>query len=335
MNIRKFDNTEEFDEELISLEYSTDWYDDVPTRNFQFSLEETAMIFNFGMGRIVDVAEDPYVYKGLFERLQIEGVGLRKLDRVDLVGLLNKVAKKATGEAAIAVRDNKVVACLSSGQAGNDFRHLSSSEIFEKTKTSLYSFCGGEEDHFEGILEDSSFITARFELPVYREIKGDPYKVTIRMNTSDYGKSSVHFLASLQNGGIAMPVYEWSIKHRENNAMNAIDETLSMLEKSIDEGSAALTVMESIPIENPVGAMRRIGKQYRLPKRAVIPVIASYERSGNVPTTAFAVYRMMCEGLRNYETGGSALYAKRYGSLIYSLIGIDWKNYDLPGSFSW
>ena len=330
-----FNSTEEFDEELISLEYSTDWYNDVPASNFSFHCENGTLNMNFGMGRIVEVDDKSYALKGIFERLQIEGIGLRRIKTEDLALILNKIAENACGESSIAIRDNKVIACLSSGQTGNDFRHLSSSEVFEKTKAALYSFCGSEEDHFVGSVEDAYFISASFVLPKYIEINGDMYKVMVRMNTSDYGKSSVHFLAALQNGGISMPVYEWSVKHRENNAMTVIDETLSMLEKSIDDGSASLVAMESVPIDNPVGTMRRIGKQYRLPKRAIVPVIAAYERAGNTPTTAFAVYRMICEGLKNYEASGSAYYAKRYGSLIYSLIGINWKNYDLPGSFNW
>lgn len=325
----------EFTERLLDEEYSTDWYNEVPVSGFRFKPDGMSLAFNFGRGATVEAnPKTPRVLEGILERLQIEGVGLRRLDSENLSDVLNKVAEKATGEATIAVKHGAVVACLSSGDTGNDFRHLTSSEVFDKTMQSIHTLCRGEEDDFKGTIEDK-YVTADFVLPLQKMIGGITYKVGVKMNTSDFGRSAVHYLATLRYGGVKMPVFERAIRHRDNNAMDEIEECLTMLEKSVEDGSVRLEALKSITINNPAGAMRRIGKKFKLPKKDVVPVIASYESAGNGPCSAFHVYELLCEGLGKYEMKAKAEYYRHYSSIMLSLIGINWEDYDLPGSFSW
>ena len=324
----------EFSEALLDEEYSTDWYNEVPVQGFSFRPDGLSLAFNFGRGVTVEAnPKTPRVLEGILERLQIEGVGLRRLETGELSDVLNKVAEKASGEATIAVKHGSVIACLSSGDSGNDFRHLTSSEVFEKTTQSIHMLCGGEEDEFCGAIGDM-YVTADYLLPLQKMLDGVSYKVGVKLNTSDFGRSAVHFLATLQNGGVKLPVFERAIKHRDNNAMDEIEETLTMLEKSVNDGSVRLEALKGLTISNPAGTMRRIGKKFKLPKKDVVPVIASYEAAGNAPCSAFHVYEMFCEGLVKYERKAKAEYYRHFSSIMLSLIGINWDDYDLPGSFS-
>jgi hypothetical protein len=332
---KKFFSPVDLEEELSALECATDWHQ-CRTDALTFCDTGDSIAVTIPDGTVADlVKSENRALESLFERLQIEGVGLKRLPYAELSQILNTVVKYATQQTNIAVRDGKVIVCLSKGETENDYVSLNTGEILDKTRMSLYSLCGDEEEEFVGRIEDGKYVCANFLLPIKREVNGKMYKIEVQMSTSDFGHSGVHFLASLRKDGTDLPLFERSVLHRNKNAMKDIDDTISMLEKSIDDGKVELELMQSIRINHPSNCMRRIGKKMKLPKKSFVPVIDKKERSGDAPCTAFELYEMLCEGLKDYQSKANAQYVRHYQSLIKSLIGINWENYDLPGSFSW
>ena len=326
---------ESFRTALNEQQESTDWFNEVPVQDFRFDNSGNKLTLNFGRGIIIEVPNtklDSRALEGVLERLQVEGKGFRKLKAEVLAPTLNNFSEVAKGDAEIAVRDGKLFACLSSGATKNDFRHLASSDVLDKTEMSVH-MNWGEEETFTGILEDK-YVQASFLLPE-REFNGSSYKVSLKFNTSDYGRSAIHYRADLVDAGGKIPVFEQEISHRDGNTLDRIDETISMLEKSIEDGTCRLETMKSIQIQNPVGAMKRIGSKFKLPKKEVLPEIARIELLGNKPDTAEHCYRVLVKGILNYERKASLAYSRQYVSKVLSLIGCSWEEYDFPGSFNW
>ena len=333
----RYEGIDAFQLALAEQEAATDWYSEVPVNDFQFDNHGNELTLNFGRGITVEVPTakfDNRALEGVLERLQVEGKGFKKLRAEILAPTLNNFSAVANGDAEIAVREGKVLACLSSGSTQNDFCHLLSSDVLDKTIMSVH-MNWGEEEAFIGVLEEKH-MQASFKLPKEKLIGGSTFKVSLKFNTSDYGRSAIHYRADLESAlGEKIPVFEQEIVHRSGNTMDRIDETLSMLEKSVEDGAIRLEAMKSIMIENPCGAMRRIGRKFKLPKRDVLPVIAEYERHGNAACSAYGCYKMLCKGIIRYEERSSLVYSQQYISKVMSLIGCDWKEYDLPGAFNW
>ena len=327
---------ESFRKALNEQQESTDWFNEVPVQDFRFDNCGNELMLNFGRGIIIEVPNTKLDYRGLegvLERLQVEGKGFRKLKAEVLAPTLNNFSEVAKGDAEIAVRNGKLFACLSSGTTMNDFRHLACSDVLDKTEMSVH-MNWGEEEAFTGVLEEK-YVQASFLLPEH-EFNGSSYKVSLKFSTSDYGRSAIHYRADLvEPTGEKTPVFEQDITHRSRNTLDRIDETISMLEKSVEDGTCRLEVMKSILIQNPVGAMKRIGSKFKLPKKEVLPEIAKIELLGNKPDTAEHCYRVLVTGILNYEERASLAYSRQYVSKVLSLIGCNWEEYDLPGSFNW
>lgn len=325
------------EEYLQEEEVSTEWYI-TPVSHFRFNpcQDDMSLTIEFDGGIASIYQEDNRVVETLLDRLQVEGPGIRNLPLEKKATVLNLLAENAAGDATVAVRDGRVVACLSAGSTENDFRPLSSSQVFEKTRSTLYSMCGDEEDYFAGRVENG-YVSCTYTLPMEMMLNGVNRKVSVTMNTSDYGRSAVHFLAGLKCEGIVIPVYETKVLHRENNALNEIDERLSMLNKSIEDGTVTLESLKEIPIDNPANALKRIGKKHKLPKKSASKVIFDVEKGvkDGKSYSAYDLYSCMAEALKGYSESAKAEYVRHYTSSVLSLLGIDWKEYDLPGTFNW
>ena len=131
---------ESFRTALNEQHESTEWFNEVPVLEFLCDNSGNKLTLNFGRGIIIEVPNtklDSRALEGVLERLQVEGKGFRKLKAEVLAPTLNNFSEVAKGDAEIEVRDGKLFACLSSGATKNDFRHLASSDVLDKTELQI------------------------------------------------------------------------------------------------------------------------------------------------------------------------------------------------------
>ena len=295
-----------------------------------------------GTGIAVEINGDIYgvrdcALQSLFRRCAISGDALNSINKHELAELLNLCAGTREGKTKILITDDKISAFLSDDGNGLNYSTLPSVGIFRMTEEKIAEMIGDEPERFYGVWTFNG-IRCRWTLPKEKYLNGEDYKVQLSLSTSDVGTGAVEYAAALVGNGKTIPIVSpVKVTHRLASQSADVSEVLDMMEAMIDDSVRNIDAMDKIQIENPINCMRRIMKFVKLPHAKSLEVIEDYEKSydGN-GDNARNLYLKICDVVNNYASSQSnMLYQNVVRNNVLKVKGIDWKKYDLPGTFSW
>lgn len=322
-----FSSSDKLLEHLSIKQENTQWIKGQDISDLQFLMTD--------MGMLIEVGNNTYPLaecskESIFERLGMEGEVLNQLPKEVLSDFMNECAKVRKGKGQVVVVDGKVDAVLSDNKTGIDYSIIPAYRVFEETQQWIWENVEHVQ-YFKGSYSHSyvfgKWIT-KDELPNL------PNKyLTFSLATSDIGKSSICYRASLVNYDskyelpICSPI---KINHRTENTMNAVYTALDMLrEEAIQARDFKKLVNQHI--NHPKNCLLRIAKKLKLPKKAVYATIEHFPEIENV-MNALDVYLIMGNIITYYRTKGMVNTERLIGD-IYKAVGLDWTDFDLDGYF--
>ena len=207
------------------------------------AIEDTAK--NLGLTMKMDSGYYPVrdtAYKSLLGRAKINGTALPKLKRDKLADILNACMTLFGDEALLLIRDEKVSAVHSGGEA--DYAVLPVDELLMTLKTKLDERFPGS--NFVDGYCDHSIVSASWEMPGQKEDLLDAYakmlssqgkasiaaKLTpgIRFITSDTGTASAKVSALLIGGQVPIHIGECvAVDHRKGHKVSDFETALDQV----------------------------------------------------------------------------------------------------------
>lgn len=287
--------------------------------------------------------------KSILDRAGISGSGLRRVEKSVYARILNDCLKVTNGEALVRVSEGKVSAVL--GGDCHDYAVLDTEQIFLHSVDYLNAHFKGCQ--YLGGFYEHDMVSALWELSGNKELL-DAYrdelkmhgkhpeemKPMVRITTSDTGMGGANIYPMLvsDNGrctiNLGSPL---RLGHRNGTKISDFDEQLKMLYGKYQAATGNLIKLLNIDISHPVNCMKGIMDKLGIPKKykagAVDLFIAQY---GEDPCTAHDIYfgiseilyMLTCEG----EEGSKIT---RMEEIIARALGINWSEYDVPGTYAW
>ena len=287
--------------------------------------------------------------KSILDRAGISGSGLRRVDKSVYARILNDCLKVTNGEALVRVSEGKVSAVL--GGDCHDYAVLDTEQIFQHSVDYLNTHFKGCQ--YLGGFYEHDMVSALWELSGNKELL-DAYRDELRMHgkypeemkpmvritTSDTGMGGANIYPMLvsDNGrctiNLGSPL---RLGHRNGTKISDFDEQLKMLYGKYQAATGNLIKLLNIDIRYPVncmkGVMDKLGIAKKYKAEAVDLFIAQY---GEDPCTAHDIYfgiseilyMLTCEG----EEGSKIA---RMEEIIARALGLNWSEYDVPGTYAW
>ena len=287
--------------------------------------------------------------KSILDRAGISGSGLRRVDKSVYARILNDCLKVTNGEALVRVSEGKVSAVL--GGDCHDYAVLDTEQIFQHSVDYLNTHFKGCQ--YLGGFYEHDMVSALWELSGNKELL-DAYreelkmhgkhpeemKPMVRITTSDTGMGGANIYPMLvsDNGrctiNLGSPL---RLGHRNGTKISDFDEQLKMLYGKYQAATGNLIKLLNIDIRYPVNCMKGIMDKLGIVKKykaeAVDLFIAQY---GEDPCTAHDIYfgiseilyMLTCEG----EEGSKIT---RMEEIIARALGLNWSEYDVPGTYAW
>ena len=342
--------TDSFEMKEHMMKVEGEWINGYPIKDLDFyapsececNSEELRDTVLNGTGLAVEIKGDFYgirdcALQSLFRRCAISGDALNSISKSELTELLNLCARTRDGKTKILIVEDKVSAFLSDDGNGLNYSALPSVGIFRMTEEKIAEMIGDEPEGFFGVWTFSG-IRCRWTLPIEKHLNGEDYKVQLSLSTSDVGTGAIEYSAALVGNGKTIPIVSpIKVTHRLASQTADVSEVLDMMEAMIDDSVRNIDAMENVQIENPVNCMRRIMKFVKLPHAKSLEVIKDYENAyDGQGDNAKNLYLKICDVVNNYaRSQKNMLYQNVVRNNVLKVKGIDWKKYDLPGTFSW
>lgn len=272
--------------------------------------------------------------ESVLERLGMEGDVLNHLPKEVLAHFMSEAAKVREGKGQVTIVDGKVDAILSDNGTGNDYSSIPASRIFEETQQWIW-------ENTEGLCTFKGAWTHQYVYGKWYTDDNLPsssqsvqQKLAITLSTSDIGKGSICFRASLYvpKTKYELPLCsEIKIGHRGDTKMLAVVEALNMVQGTVFKGED-FQKLSKINIAYPRNTFLRVCKKLKLPKKACNRAL----QYGNIYSckTALDVYLYMGQIPANYAEKSMANEARLQAD-IYKAVGVNWEEYDIPGDFSY
>lgn len=281
--------------------------------------------------------------QSLLDRAAINGPSLSRLDKTDLVGILNKcLSLYNKQESIINVSEQKV-----SYLASDNYCVLPIAEIFEAVKEMCekrfpgYRFSEGYKSH--------SFTTARVQFPHQRELIENYRKLleedghdalaanlipSLKIMTSDVGKCAARAVVYLDGGKCPILVGSClEVDHRASHTVADFRDKLDLIYVKFEDQLRLLENLHRITITNPVETMKRVCHTLHLPKQASLEVAQLYnDIYGTGTTNAGNVYLFMQQIAMYIEKSESKL---RFYENLERALKLPWSKLDLPGTYNW
>ena len=287
--------------------------------------------------------------KSILDRAGISGSGLRRVDKSVYARILNDCLKVTNGEALVRVSEGKVSAVL--GGDCHDYAVLDTEQIFKHSVDYLSTHFKG--CRYLGGFYEHDMVSALWELSGNKELL-DAYRDELRMHgkcpeemkpmvritTSDTGMGGANIYPMLvsDNGrctiNLGSPL---RLGHRNGTKISDFDEQLKMLYGKYQAATGNLIKLLNIDISHPVNCMKGIMDKLGIPKKykaeAVDLFIAQY---GEDPCTAHDIYFGISEILYMLTCDGEeGSKITRMEEIIARALGLQWSEYDIPGTYAW
>lgn len=276
----------------------------------------------------------------VLERLGISGEALNKLSLEDLAQVYNLCKATRNGKAQVVIVDGEIDAILSDNVTRNDFDgNYPASEVFQETQNWIWGSFGPEETFTGQWNHEHTY--GKWKLSQTKEFAGDEANICITLSTSDIGKGAVAFRASLKKpGGAEIPLCDpIKIGHRKDSGrFVSLTEALQMLDSTIANVDKNFEHLKSVVIDNPEGCLTRIAKQIGIPKKCFHDALNEFKETLSPTTsyTALDLFNVLVNTSYYYQLKQESMYMqeKLMGN-IYKAVGMNWAEYDIPGSFSY
>ena len=331
-------------------EFPSEWEEGYPIRNLVFYAPSNDEVVSpalvdtvqCGTGLTVDVGMNTYGIRkcalpSMFRRCGVSGDALNSVTKKELALILNTCGKTRRGKTKISVVDGKVSAFLSDDGNGLNYSILPSADVFRLTEEKIAELLGEDSDEFFGVWSFEG-IKCRWKLPIKKYLEGEEYKIQLTLSTSDVGTGAVEYSAALVGKGVTIPlVNPCKVSHRLASQEEDISEVLEMMDAMINDGLRNIDDLKKITITNPVNTLKRVMKTVKLPQAKSLEVIEEYEASyAGGGDNACNLYLSASKVVNLYaRSQPNVLYQNVVRNNVLKLLGIDWKKYDLPGTFSW
>ena len=278
----------------------------------------------------------------IMDRAKVYGKSLQKLPREQLSDILNMCSKVAGGKALIRISDGKISAVL--GGDETEYSIIPAVDVMEEVSTYLAKTY--PEAKFMGGYWDHNYTRIEWTLKEYAEefaeaISENPENITpsLVLTTSDTGMSAVTLQPRLNIRGLHVPLnVELKTEHKNKRTILDVIESTHMIYAYFHKSVNELSKLNDILIENGKNCMLRIMKKCAIPKKAALHAAEAFEMMyGSREVTAREVYFSICETLMYDDSYLEADSRKRFKmeDNVAKCMAVNWKSYDLPGTFSW
>ena len=158
-------------------------------------------------------------------------------------------------------------------------------------------------------------------------------KVHFSVYSNNIGTSGIHlFLYTVIDNAPLFLGMPKSVKHLGNNGTKEIDKQLKKLCAAFEENAEALKKLPETVIYHPAGCLRKIGKEFHLPRKIIMELAEELELKAE--TTAYEIYWYLNEAARRYEAANNDM--KRIlviQSAVAETLTINYKKFDKE--FEW
>lgn len=264
--------------------------------------------------------------RSLFERYGLSGSILERLSAEDRVNLLNefgvKYAPNTTIQAPVVY--GKINAFLSSG-----YTPYPENKLFELVNKEIKKL---GISRFHGYWSYHQSMGVYHTEMTWTDPDGVKHSIIIRVRTSEIGESSVAFRVEFDTGkGYSVPMMtDHYIIHKNSGIADSVKAMVDSFETVIVEQSRKLGALMMVGISNPRNATKRAAQFAKLPKRAVLEILANTTFDEN--TSAFDIYYVLSQVIFKADTEKDRI---RYGGDLAKLIKVNWEQFDLPGEYAW
>lgn len=272
----------------------------------------------------------------IYDRIGINGPALERFSKDDLADILTKSGHTLPDDmsAKAVVVDDGLNALLSA-----EYVPHPASDVFRDTEVAVW----GLGDNLVKFSSWYSYegVVARFETD--RKIKisdSSECNTVISMSTSDIGRAAVSFTAGARDGRYTIPLVNAErVLHKNGSTKEDIQEKMSMVIASISKSQAKLEALKNIQIEYPITTAKRLAKAIKLPKKPALIAIERWRienEKSSKPVTAFDLYITLCKTEIDYQPRkGKVGYVDKMHNNLLKLLGMSFKDYDIPGEFNW
>lgn len=272
----------------------------------------------------------------IYDRIGLNGPALERFSKDDLADILTKAGHTLPDDmsAKAVIVDDGLNALLSAGYVPHP-----ASDVFRDTEVAVWGL-GDNIIKFSGWYSYEG-VVARFETD--RKIKisdSSECNTVISMSTSDIGRAAVSFTAGARDGKYTIPLVNAErVLHKNGSTKEDIQEKLNMVIASISKAQAKLDALKDIQIEYPITTAKRLAKTIKLPKKPALIAIERWRlvnEKSTKPVTAFDLYIALCKTEIDYKPrNGKVSYVDKMHNNLLKLLGMSFKDYDIPGEFNW
>lgn len=287
--------------------------------------------------------------KTILDRARVSGNALNKVRKSVLAQILNECMKVASGDALLRIADDKVSAVL--GGDSSDYAILEMPALFEETMAYLekrfpgYTFAGGWFEH--------SMVTALWELSATPELvesyqralvqhgrKPEELKPALRLTSSDVGLSGANLFPTLFKGidsktlTLGEPL---KLEHTNGANLSKFRDQLGMIFSQYTKALGNLTALLDVEVSYPVNAMLGVMKRISIPKKLAYQAADLFKAQyGEDGCTAHEAYYGISEVLFMLQCdGASGSRIAQMEEKVARALHMRWRDYDMPGQFSW
>ena len=264
--------------------------------------------------------------KSLFERYGLSGSILERLSAEDRVNLLNEYAVKYAPNTTVQAPEvfGKISAFLSAG-----YTPYPENKLFELVNKEIEKL---GISRFHGYWSYHQSMGVYHTEMTWTDPDGVKRSIIIRVRTSEIGESSVAFRVEFDTGkGYSVPMMtDHYIIHKNSGIADSVKAMVDSFETVIVEQSRKLGALMMVGISNPRNAAKRAAQFAKLPKRAILEILANTTFDEN--TSAFDIYYVLSQVIKKADAEKDRI---RYGGDLAKLIRVNWEQFDLPGEYAW
>ena len=334
---------------LLARETSAQWRQEVPVRQMEAVLDkdqsETGLALAFlHIGRTHTYPLRDCAISTMLDRAGIKGPALGRMQKVDLVEIVNKCFPVAMKDATTQIRiaEGRISAVLSS-----QYVIVSIPEVFEEAATVITHrfpkavFAGGLWTHSittcEWALGKEGKLVEAYTAALKRHgIEAEDIQPALRITSSDVGASGVNLTPKLVVGkdAIFLPVSgSLRMEHKAGASIEKLLENLDTVFGTYQDKLSELVSLLDVPIEHPEGCFDLVTKILHIPKKYAEPARESFMRGflRGEECTAHDVYIGLSEIMFQLQiqevTGKQALQIE---DAIAGALALDWQKHDKP-----
>lgn len=287
--------------------------------------------------------------KTILDRACISGSALRKVDKNVYARIINECMKVAGGDALLRISEGKVSAVL--GGDSHEYAVLDMRQIFMLSVEYLYksfkgvNYLGGFFEHtiassvWELGGEDRLLAAYKSEL-MHHGLMPEDMKPIIRISTSDVGNCGANIYPMLKVGNRNQMISlgdALKLEHKAGATIEKYEKQLHMVYGKYQAAIGKLSNLLTIGIDHPdncmMGAMKRVG----IPKKYGMEAVELFKaQHGEDPCTAHDIYYGIAEVIYTLVCNGeSGSKITEMEEKVARTLGINWREYDMPGEIKW